>query len=370
MKILVTGGAGFIGSFLVDKLIEQGHFVRIFDNLEPQVHGNKAPEYLNKSAEFIKADILDFEALQNAISDIEVIFHLAAMVGVGQSMYRIKRYIAVNTLGTANLLDILVNKEHDVKKLITASSMSTYGEGSYKCEKCGIVEPELRIEEQMSKKQWELICKGCGTLLEPIPTPETKNQDCNSIYAFSKKDQEDMVINIGKTYGLPVTALRYFNVYGPRQSLSNPYTGVIAIFLSRLKNNNAPLIFEDGLQTRDFISVHDVVKANLLAMEKKSTNYEIFNVGTSKATSIRQVAILLAKLTEKGIKPTITNRFRKGDVRHCIADISKIKNMLGFEPKVNLEDGLKELIEWSVHVEPVDKVSTATKELVKRGLLK
>jgi len=370
MNILVTGGAGFIGSFLVDRLIDEGHYVRIFDNLEPQVHGNKMPPYLNKEAEFIRGDVLDYESLHKAVSDIEIVFHEAAMVGVGQSMYQIRRYIEANTLGTANLLDILVNKSHNVKKLIVASSMSTYGEGSYKCKNCGIVEPELRPEEQMGKGIWEPLCTACNSILEPIPTPETKRQDCNSIYAFSKKDQEDMVINIGKAYGIPVTALRYFNVYGARQSLSNPYTGVIAIFLSRLKNNNAPIIFEEGSQTRDFVSVHDIVHANILSMKSHSADYEIFNVGTSRRTSIREIALLLSSLTEKNINPVIAGKFRKGDVRHCFADISKIMHKLEFEPQVSLNNGLKELIGWSANESAEDRVEHATEELAQKGLLK
>ncbi len=369
MKILVTGGAGFIGSFLVDKLISDGHSVRIFDNLEPQVHQNKIPDYLNKEAEFIKADVMDYDALAKAIDDVEVIFHEAAMVGVGQSMYQIRRYVNVNTLGTANLLDILVNKNHGVKKLIVASSMSSYGEGLYICENCGEIEPPLRTEEQFERKEWELKCS-CGKSLKPIPTPESKFQDCNSIYAYTKKYQEDMVMNIGKTYGIPVTALRYFNVFGPRQSLSNPYTGVIAIFMSRLMNNNQPLIFEDGNQTRDFISVHDIVKANIMSMKQRSADYERFNIGTGRATSIKEIALVLGKLLNKKIQPDITNRFRKGDVRHCIGDISKIKNKLGFVPDVSLEEGMKELIEWSSNQESVDKVEGATRELEEKGLLK
>jgi len=369
MRILITGGAGFIGSFIVDKLISDGHSVRIFDNLEPQVHQGKIPDYLNKEAEFVKGDVLDYDVLAEAVKDIDVIFHEAAMVGVGQSMYHIRRYVNANTLGTANLLDILVNKNHDVKKLIVAASMSSYGEGLYSCENCGNVEPSLREEMQFERKEWELKCK-CGKILKPIPTPETKFQDCNSIYAYTKKYQEEMVMNIGKTYGIPVTALRYFNVFGPRQSLSNPYTGVIAIFMSRLMNDNAPLIFEDGNQTRDFISVHDIVTANLMCMKSRSADYEIFNVGNGKATSVKQIAETLGKLLNKDISPNITERFRKGDVRHCIGDISKIKNKLGFEPDVSLEKGMKELIEWSSGQESVDMVENATKELEEKGLLK
>ncbi|MEA2037376.1 MAG: SDR family NAD(P)-dependent oxidoreductase [Nanoarchaeota archaeon] len=367
--ILVTGGAGFIGSFLVDKLIEEGHDIRILDNLEPQVHNNETPNYLNGKAEFIKGDVLDISQLQESIKDIDVIFHEAAMVGVGQSMYQVKRYVEANTVGTANLLDILVNKNHNIKKLVVASSMSTYGEGSYKCEDCGEVSPLLRSEEQMKKQDWELHCPECDKMLKPIPTKETKRQDVNSIYAITKKDQEEMVLNIGKSYGIPSVALRYFNVFGPRQSLSNPYTGVVAIFNSMIKNNNPPIIFEDGQQSRDFISVHDIVNANILSMNKSSANYEVFNVGAGRQITIKEIAEKLAKLQNKDIKPQIIGKFRKGDVRHCFSDISKIRSKLDFEPKIEFEAAMQELMKWSDSIKAIDKVEKATAELKEKGLV-
>jgi len=369
-KILVTGGAGFIGSFLVDKLIENGNDVTIFDNLEEQVHQGRIPEYINKSANFIKGDMRDYNALEKIVKEHEIIFHQASMVGVGQSQYQIKRYVDANISGTGNLLDILVNSEHDVKKLIVASSMSIYGEGSYECEDCGKVLASLRSEEQMRRKDWEIHCPNCGRVLEPIPTPEDKKPQSNSIYAITKKTQEEMCLNIGKTYGIPTVSLRYFNVYGPRQSLSNPYTGVCAIFISRIKNDNPPLIFEDGKQSRDFISVHDIVEANILAMKSKNANYEIFNVGTGKQTTILEIANILIDLYNKNIKPKIVGKFRKGDIRHCFADISKIRRKLGFKPKVSFEDGIRELVEWSEREEARDKVDKATQELKEKGLLR
>ncbi|MBU1120547.1 SDR family NAD(P)-dependent oxidoreductase, partial [Candidatus Micrarchaeota archaeon] len=278
-NILVTGGCGFIGSFLVDRLVKDGHTVRILDNLDPQVHPNSSPpDYLNEKAEFIKGDIRNREDVGNALEGIDIVFHEASAVGVGQSMYEIEHYVDVNTRGTATLLDVIVNKENNVKKMMVAASMSSYGEGSYECEKCGEIEPELRTEEQMSKGEWELICSKCNGTLRPIATPETKTQKTNSIYALTKKDQEEMFLQIGKAYGIPAVSLRYFNVFGPRQSLSNPYTGVIAIFLSRVKNDKPPIIYEDGLQTRDFVSVHDVVEANVKAMNSSNANYGVFNV--------------------------------------------------------------------------------------------
>lgn len=371
MKILVTGGAGFIGSFIVDGLVKKGHEVVILDNLDPQVHpGSRVPDYLNNKANFIKGDVLDMECLKKAMEGIEVIFHEAAAVGVGQSMYKVKYYVDNNQTGTANILDLLVNSKNEVKKIIVAASMSSYGEGMYECEDCGQVRPPLRGEEQLKKGEWELKCPDCRKELKPIPIPETAAQDCNSIYAITKKNQEEMFLNIGKTYGIPAVALRYFNVFGPRQSLSNPYTGVAAIFMSMTKNNNTPFVYEDGLQTRDFISVHDIAMVNILAMEKSSANYESFNVGSGgQPLSIKEIAETIANVYGSDIKPNITGKFRKGDVRHCFGDISKIRGKIGFEPKVSFEQGMEELIEWSKTVEAVDKVDEATKELKEKGLV-
>jgi len=368
MKILVTGGAGFIGSHLVDKLVEMGHDVVVIDNLEPQVHQGKQPSYLNSKAEYIFKDVKDGKTLTSLLKDVEVIFHQAAAVGVGQSMYEIEKYVDANVMGTAKLLDVLVNKENSVKKLIVASSMSIYGEGAYECGDCGIVYPELRPDEQMKKREWEMKCPECGEIVKPLPTKENKPLKPTSVYAVSKRDQEELCLAVGRAYGIATVALRYFNVYGPRQSLSNPYTGVCAIFSSRIKNNNPPLIFEDGLQTRDFIYVDDIVQANILAMEKSQANYKALNVGTGKKTSILEVANVLAKLYGKNIEPEVVNKYRAGDIRHCFADITEIQK-IGFCPKFTFEEGMKKLVEWGKQAEAVDKVEDATKELVERGLV-
>jgi dTDP-L-rhamnose 4-epimerase len=367
MNVLVTGGAGFVGSHIVDQLITAGHTVRIYDNLEPQVH-KEFPSYLNKNAEFIRADVRDEKSLELAIKDIDVIFHEAAMVGVGQSMYQIGKYVDINSLGTAKLLDLLVNKEHDVKKLIVASSMSIYGEGSYKCDGCGVVYPMLRPESQLKEHAWEMRCPTCGKPVLPIPTAETKPLQPTSIYAVTKKDQEEMSLAVGRAYSLPTVALRYFNIYGPRQALSNPYTGVCAIFSSRIKNNNPPTIFEDGLQSRDFVSVHDIVRANMLVMERSSANYEMFNVGTGRPTSILDIANTLSKRYGKNVPANIVNQYRAGDIRHCYADITKIKQ-LGYQPSVSLESGMRELVEWGETQLAEDRSDQAYKELQSKGLV-
>ncbi|MFH1225490.1 MAG: SDR family NAD(P)-dependent oxidoreductase [Candidatus Diapherotrites archaeon] len=369
-KVLVTGGAGFIGSFIADELVKRGHDVRIFDNLEPQVHKNgEKPEYLNPKAEFVKGDVRERAELGAALEGIDVVFHEASAVGVGQSMYEIEKYVDVNVRGTACLMDLLVNGKGAVKKVIAAASMSSYGEGCYKCEKCGIVAPPLRSEGQMRKAQWEPQCPACGKQLTPIATPETKIQNPNSIYALTKKEQEGMIHLIGKTYGIKTCALRYFNVFGPRQSLNNPYTGVAAIFMSRLKNNNRPVVNEDGVQTRDFISVHDVAQANMLAMESNAADYESFNVGSGKPQTIKGIAEMLAELLGKEIKPEIGGSFRKGDVRHCFADITKIKSRLGFAPKFGFAEGMRELAEWAASTDAEDRFEDAAEEMKKRGLI-
>jgi dTDP-L-rhamnose 4-epimerase len=366
MKILITGGAGFVGSHLVDELANK-HEIVVYDNLEPQVHKN-VPEYLNNGAEFIREDIRDRAKLKDVISDSEIIFHEAAMVGVGQSMYQIEKYMDVNTMGTAKLLDILANEENDVKKLIVASSMSIYGEGKYECSECGILYPPLRSNERLKMREWDMKCPSCGKAAKPVPTDENKPLQPTSIYAISKRDQEEMCITTGRAYGIPTVALRYFNIYGPRQALSNPYTGVCAIFSSRIKNNNPPIIFEDGLQTRDFISVHDIVSANLLVMEKSKANYETFNVGTGKPVSILDIACTLSELYGKNLEPVIVNKFRAGDIRHCYADVSKLKKM-GFKPEFSFEDGMRELVEWGMTQEAEDKSDSAYLELKERGLV-
>lgn len=368
-NILITGGAGFVGSFLVDSLVEKGANVRILDNLEDQVHRGKKPEYLNKDAHFIKGDVRDYENFKKVIKGVDAIFHLASAVGVGQSNYQIKKYVDVNIGGTANLWDILVNSKHSVKKVVTISSMTGYGEGNYECKRCGVVRPPLREEAQLKKKDWNLYCPNCKSEVTPIPTDETALDFPNSIYGFSKKAQQDMTLLIGNLYKIPIVVLRGFNIYGPRQSLSNPYTGVTAIFISRLKNNKEAVIFEDGLQTRDFVSVHDVVDAFIIALENDKANYQMFNIGSGKGTSILEMAQTLEKLLGKSSLIQLNNEFRKNDIRHCFADISKTKEILGWRPKVSLEEGLKELIEWSEKEKADDKFSQAQQELKQKGLI-
>lgn len=369
MKILVTGGAGFIGSHLTDLLIKEGHQVRIFDNLEPQVHQGKKPKYLNPAAEFVRGDVRDYDRLQKALAGREAVFHLAAAVGVGQSQYQVEHYVDINIRGTATLFDILVNRKNKVGKIIVAASMSSYGEGLYRCKKCGIVKPGLRPEKQLLRKDWEPQCFKCRSVLKPLPTSEETPLNCNSVYALTKKAQEEIALILGKAYQIPTVALRFFNVYGSRQSLSNPYTGVAAIFLSRLKNNQPPVIYEDGRQTRDFISVSDICRALLLSLENKAADYEFFNVGSGQPIQIAEIARILARALNKKIEPRITQTFRKGDVRHCFADIRKIRKELGWQPTTTFENGMQNLIAWARETPAEDRFLQAQAELSAKKLI-
>ncbi len=367
-RILVTGGAGFIGSHLVDDLVARGHAVEVVDNLEPQVHKQK-PDYLNPKATYHVEDLRTEGVLEPLIREADVVVHLAAMVGVGQSMYQVTRYVDVNVGGTAKLLQILADGKHGVQKLLVASSMSIYGEGAYRCLAHGVVAPDLRPEAQFAKKDWELHCPTCGEALTPIPTPESKPLATNSVYAVTKRDQEELCLSVGRAYGLPTVALRFFNVYGPRQSLDNPYTGVAAIFQSRIKNGQPPVVFEDGRQTRDFVSVHDIARACALAIETKGADYRAVNVGTGQATSILDVADVLITLYRGKVRPAVENKFRAGDVRHCFADISAARRLLGYEPTVAFEAGMKELVSWGQTASAQDGFETAYEELRKKGLV-
>ena len=370
-KILITGGAGFIGSHLSDHLIEAGYEVRVFDSLDQQIHpAQKIPNYLNSRVEFIRGDVTNREELKHALVDMDAVVHFAAAVGVGQSMYEVERYVRVNSLGTALLLDILANESHSIKKILIAGSMSAIGEGQYKCTKCDTVsQPALRNEVDLEKNIWEPLCVVCESTLVAVATTEEAILKSPSVYAITKKNQEELVLSIGKNYNIPAVSLRFFNVYGPRQSLSNPYTGVTAIFMSRVKNARAPVVNEDGLQSRDFVSVYDVVRACRLSLEKDEANYQIFNVGTGSSYAIKDVAQTIISLTGQKLSPQITNKYRKSDVRHCFADITKIKSVLGWTPQITFEKGLKELYEWAKNEEAIDKFDDAQAELKERNLV-
>ena len=367
-KILITGGAGFVGSHIADALLARGHRVIAFDSLSPQVHPAGRPDYLSPDVELVTGDMRDLEAVRQVVRGVDVIFHMAASVGVGQSMYEIANYVSANTSGTANLLQALLDAKSNIEKLVVASSMSIYGEGKYLCVNCGQMSPAPRPSEQLKQKSWEVRCPQCAVDLTPIPASESKELQCTSIYALTKKDQEEMCLLFGRTYELPVVALRFFNIYGTRQALSNPYTGVAAIFASRLMNQRPPLIFEDGKQMRDFVSVHDVVQANLLAMESSQADGRALNVGSGVPISIREVAQALGKALGVNIPGEVTGKYRAGDIRHCFADISKAKTLLGFQPRVSFEKGMGELVEWLRLQQAEDKAAEMVANLSSFGL--
>jgi len=368
-RILVTGGAGFVGSHTVDALLARGHNVRVFDSLAEQVHcAGVLPEYLAHDIEFIRGDMRDLDAVREAVAGVDVVYHLAAAVGVGQSMYQIAHYMGANTQGTANLLQALLERNTKLEKLIVASSMSIYGEGKYLCQKCGEQAPAPRNAEQLQAREWEAKCPRCAEALTPIATDETKPLQCTSIYALSKKDQEEMCLLFGRTYGVPVVALRYFNIYGPRQALSNPYTGVAAIFAARLLNGRAPLVFEDGMQMRDFVSVHDVAAANLLALESSNADGLALNIGSGEPVSIREVAATLAQALGQDVPAEITAKYRAGDIRHCFADVTLARRALGYQPQQSFARGVRELVEWLGAQSAADGAARAAAELAQYGL--
>jgi dTDP-L-rhamnose 4-epimerase len=367
-NVLITGGAGFIGSHVADELLAQGYRVRVLDTLAAQVHGDggRRPDYLDREVEVAVGDVTDPEAVRRALQGVDAVYHFAAAVGVGQSMYEVAHYTRVNNLGTAVLLEALIAQP--VERLVVASSMSLYGEGLYRSPAGELRVAGERSLQQLRAGDWELHDED-GSVLQPVPTPETKPPALASVYALSKFDQERMCLMVGRAYQLPVVALRFFNAYGPRQALSNPYTGVLAIFAARLLNDNPPKIFEDGLQQRDFVSVYDVARACRLALQTPDAAGEVFNVGSGQASTVREIAARLARvLGKEHLEPEITGKYRVGDIRHCFSDIGKARRVLGFEPQVTLEEGMAELAAWLESQAAVDRVAQASAELTARGL--
>lgn len=369
LHVVITGGAGFIGSHVADELLRHGHSVRLLDNLDPQVHRTRGrPTYLHPDAELVLGDVRDRAAVMRNLEDAEAVFHFAAKVGVGQSMYEIETYASVNELGTAALLQAIIARP--VRKLVVASSMSVYGEGLMIDDQGRPVDTAERSDEDLRRGRWDPRDAN-GRPLRPVATPEEKRVTLNSIYALGKFTQERMCLLAGAAYGVETTALRFFNVYGPRQALSNPYTGVLAIFAARLLNDQAPMIFEDGQQRRDFVHVRDVARACRLALQSGRTSGQAINIGSGRSISIAEVAEGLIEALKLGprMRPQITGRFRVGDIRHCFADVRRARDVLGFEAEIGFEEGLRELVDWLASESAVDLTSTALSELASRGLV-
>ena len=383
---LVTGGAGFIGSYLVEELLRRGYRVRVYDALEPQVHGTLRergglPDYLAHVAEdveFVAGDVQDREAVVRALEGVDYLFHEAALVGVAQSMYDIRRYTAINSLGGATVLDAIVNTpsvRDRLQKMVVASSQSIYGEGTHQCPAHGKVYPDLRPLSQLLRRAWDVRCpiEGCGRVVEAIPTAEDKPLVPANIYAIGKRDHEEMFLAIGRAYDLPAVALRYWSVYGQRQALSNPYTGVAAIFSSRILAGHRPPIYEDGRQLRDFVHVTDVARANVQALQSDAANYKAINVGSGAPISILDVAWTLIRqmgADRDGIEPDVLGEFRPGDTRGCIPDITRARQVLGYQPRVTFQQGAAELVEWvrEQKDKAEDRTEQARRELAAHGL--
>ena len=369
MRALVTGGAGFVGSHLVEALLARGLEVRVLDRLDPQVHGAERmrPAHLHAEAELQTGDVRDPDAVKRALDGVDVVFHEAALVGVGQSMYEIVDYVSTNSLGAAVLLEEVVRRRDRIRKLVVASSNTVYGEGAYRNAEGRIVHPPLRPVEQLEARAFATRDER-GRVLSPVPTPESKPLQPTSVYAVTKRDHEEMFLAVGGSYGIPTVALRYFNIYGTRQAVSNPYTGVIKIFASRMLAGRPPLVFEDGQQSRDFVHVSDIVRANLLALEHDAANGNVYNVGTGRGTSVLDVAEALASALGFETPPQIVGRYRAGDVRHCFADTGRIERDLGYRARVSLPEGMRELLEWIRDQPLVDADDRAVAELAERGL--
>jgi dTDP-L-rhamnose 4-epimerase len=364
--ILITGGAGFIGSHLADELLARGYRVRALDALVEQVHGAaRRPDYLDPEVELFVGDVRDSEAVRHALRGVDAVVHLAARVGVGQSMYEISDYAAANTAGTACLLEAILDRP--VRKLLVASSMSVYGEGSYETTAARPYAVAERTAEQLARGDWDPVDDD-GLALRPVPTAETKQPALASVYALTKYDQERLCLIFGSAYDVPVVALRFFNTYGTRQALSNPYTGVLAIFASRLLNGSPPLVFEDGRQRRDFVAVSDVARACRLALEAEGAGGHAINVGTGQGISVLEVAAKLASTLGVDVPAEVTGRYRAGDIRHCFADLTIARDLLEYEPSVDLERGMAELADWLEGQVADDRVEGAAAELAARGL--
>lgn len=372
--ILITGGAGFIGSHLVDAMLARGYRVTVLDSLSPQVHGDAEmdadgwPVYLDARARRIKGDLLEDGVFEAALNGVTHLAHLAASVGVGQSMTNIVDYTRNNVLAAAVMLETLSQRPHTVERIAVASSMSIYGEGDYVRPSTGAhVTTDIRPHAQLEARHWDLMVD--GEPLEPCPTPEEKLLQPNSIYAVNKRDHEEMFLSVGRALRIPTVALRLFNAYGSRQALSNPYTGVAAIFISRLMNDQPPLVFEDGRQMRDFVHVQDVAEAFATVLDDDREIWDVFNVGSGAPVSINEIAGVLARLLGKNIAPEVLNRYRVGDIRHCFGDISKIERTFGFTPRRSMDEGMEELISWVSHTRaPIDR-SAESLEQLSRGRL-
>ena len=373
-NILITGGAGFIGSRLCEKLFDNEYKITVMDNLSPQIHGKGESFLFNRvknKCSFFKGDVTNIEDWKKVIKGQEIIVHLAAETGTGQSMYESDKYINVNIEGTACMLDVLENSDHNIQKIVVASSRAIYGEGKYLCPIHADIYPSARKKSDMKKGNFNLKCDICNSDLELVATDEDSKIHPASIYGITKQEQEKMVMSTEGLLGIPSVAFRYQNVYGPGQSLSNPYTGILSIFSTRILNHNDLNIYEDGLESRDFVYIDDVVDATILGIEREEANGQILNVGSGITTTVKEVAEILKSYYNSNINILITGEYRLGDIRHNYADLTKAKNILGFYPKYSFQEGVLEFVKW-VKTQKImeDKYENSILELKRKGLIK
>ncbi len=375
-SVLISGGAGFIGSNLALKLLDRGYEVTILDNLNPQIHGfapEKSYSYnlIKDKVRFVKGDVNSAQDWEVALREVNVVIHLAAETGTGQSMYEINKYVNSNIGGTANLLELLTEDKHHVNKLVIAASRAVYGEGKFECKKHGVVYPESRADKDMKKGDFEVKCPICNDKVTVLATDENSKLHPTSVYGFTKQAQEELCMIVGKSINVPVVSFRFQNVYGPGQSLKNPYTGILSIFSTRIKNGNDLNIFEDGLETRDFVYIDDVTDAIILGIEKDAANYEIFNVGSGEKIDVLTVANVLKEKYKANIKINVTGNYRLGDIRHNLGDLSSISAKLGYYPKVSFKEGISNFVDWVEKQEvESDNYELSIQEMKNKGLYK
>lgn len=371
-KVLITGGAGFIGTHLSKSLLERGYEITVLDSLSPQIHGPNYSFPEQEGIRFIKGDVRNEADWKNALLDCDIVVHYAAETGTGQSMYEVHRYVEHNISGTALLLDALVNTRHKVKKVIIASSRAIYGEGKYACDEHQVQYPSSRREQDLSAGIFEPRCPECGKPLRVLPTDEASKLHPSSVYGITKLSQEQLVLNVCQSINIPAIAFRYQNVYGPGQSLKNPYTGILSIFSTLIRSGGKRInVFEDGQETRDFVYVGDVVKATMLGIEADTASQEIYNVGSGVATSVLEVAEQLRTLYGADTEIKVTGNYRIGDIRHNVASLEKISADLGFRPEVSFSEGIREFAAW-VQQQEVEGGSyeESIQQMKQKGLMK
>ena len=368
--VLVTGGAGFIGSHLVDALVAAGERVRVLDNLDPLAHPTgELPAHANPAAEMHGGDLRDRDAVDRALEGVDRVFHLGGVVGNGESMVNVRNAVDVNCVGTATLMEAVIERRDTVRRVVAASSMVVYGDGAYRCPEHGDTAVPSRPAERLERRDWEPVCAACGREVRPVPTTEDHPLRPASVYGISKRDQEELVLVLGRAYGIETVALRYLNVYGPRQALGNPYTGVAAIFAARLLSGRAPRVFEDGGQIRDLVHVFDVVRATAAAMDAGAAAGGVFNVATGRQVTVADLAARIAGALGSDTAPEITGEFRAGDIRHCFADTARAQEVLGFTSATTLDTGIPELARWVAGQTPDERGDEALAALRARGLV-